>query len=78
MYHNNINSIINLKFLQQHVKPVSWNEFVKLFLSKGEVQELTIYPRSNRVKILLYDDAVVNNKVVSMLDIFSLRKVNLS
>lgn len=47
-----------------HMRYVSWSEFVHHMLAKGEVEELTVVPDLNMVTIFLQDNAVIKGKKV--------------
>lgn len=51
----------------QGIRFVSWNEFLYHMLAKGEVEEVIARPDVGLVTIVLYDDAIVKGKRVSLI-----------
>ncbi|RWS28905.1 Paraplegin-like protein [Leptotrombidium deliense] len=44
------------------VPVISWNEFYHQFLSKGEVQNVTLYPGANTVLVKVHEGAIIKGK----------------
>jgi len=47
---------------EQPAASVSWNEFVYDMLNKGEVEAIIVNPSSERVIIVVHDDAIIKGK----------------
>lgn len=45
---------------------VSWQEFVHQMLAKGEVQQIIVSPDAGTANVILYENAVLNGKPVSI------------
>ncbi|KAG1683631.1 Paraplegin [Nymphon striatum] len=47
---------------QKTVTFITWNDFVKHILSKGEVKSITVHPYFDLVQIELHDDAIIDGR----------------